>query len=272
MITNGIAAGSGYVYAFIPAILFLILALAEVVRPRRALVLGRLIRWRTHGIFFLCNAALGRAFAHLTTAGGTAVWAQKNGLGLFNGPSWHAAVPIWITVLMVFILLDFAIWLQHRLMHRVPFLWHMHKVHHSDRDLDVSSALRFHPFEIAVSVLYKSVWIIALGAPVAVVLAFELWLNGNALFNHSNIRLPRKVDRLLRTVFVTPDIHFIHHSAACAQQHRNFGFALNIWDRMAGCYRAGSSAERGAQIVGLEEAQDIKPRSAIWSLLQPFKP
>jgi sterol desaturase/sphingolipid hydroxylase (fatty acid hydroxylase superfamily) len=261
------ATGSGYIYALIPAGLFLILAIVEIVWPRRTHVSGRLNRWRTHGIFFLCNAALGRALAYLITVGGAAAWAHSSGFGLFNLTSWH-----WMgEALAAFVILDFAVWLQHRLMHRVPFLWQMHKVHHSDTELDVSSALRFHPFEIAVSVVYKSIWIIALGVPVSVALAFELWLNGNALFNHSNVELPRKMDRLLRTMFVTPDIHFVHHSIVRAEQQRNFGFALNIWDRLAGCYQAEATTGRGAQIVGLEETQNTKPNSAAWSLMQPFK-
>ena len=156
-------------------------------------------------------------------------------------------------------------------MHRVPVLWQMHKVHHSDRNLDVSSALRFHPLELIVSILYKSAWIVILGVPVPVVVAFEIWLNANALFNHSNINLPRGVDRILRTFLVTPDFHFVHHSIVPSEQQHNFGFALNIWDKMAGYYLAEAAAGRDAQIVGLKEAQDNNPGRALWSLWLPFR-
>jgi sterol desaturase/sphingolipid hydroxylase (fatty acid hydroxylase superfamily) len=257
----------GFWIALILAGLFVLLAIIETVRPRRKLALGRHPRWRTHAVFFICNTALGRALGLLIAVGSAALWAQEAGFGLFHLTSW----PWWAEVLAAFVLLDFAIWLQHVVMHRLPILWQMHKVHHSDRDLDVSSALRFHPLEIAVSAVYKSAWVVMLGVPVPVAVAFELWLNANALFNHSNIRLPPAMDRILRTFLVTPDFHFVHHSVVPGEQQHNFGFALNIWDRMAGCYLPEAAAGRDAQIVGLEEAQNSDPGRAIWSLLLPFK-
>jgi sterol desaturase/sphingolipid hydroxylase (fatty acid hydroxylase superfamily) len=251
----------------VPSALFAVLAIWEMVMPRRTLALGRMPRWITHGVFFLCNAALGRVLLALVTVASAAAWAQDVGFGLFNLTSW----PIWLEILLAFMLLDFAVWLQHLLMHKIPLLWRMHKVHHSDRDLDVSSALRFHPFELLVSVLYKSAWVVLLGVPPIVAVAFELWLSANALFNHSNIALPRWLDAILRPVLVTPDYHFVHHSVHVREQNNNFGFALTWWDRLFGLYLAESADGRDHQIVGLKEAQDQNPGEAIWSLSLPLR-
>jgi sterol desaturase/sphingolipid hydroxylase (fatty acid hydroxylase superfamily) len=139
-------------------------------------------------------------------------------------------------------------------------------VHHSDRDLDATTALRFHPFELIVSTLYKSAWVALLGVPVLVALAFELWLNLNALFNHSNIKLPPRADNWLRRLLVTPDMHLVHHSIISSDQRRNYGFALTIWDRIFGTY----AAHQSEQPVGLASVQDQRPAKVIWSLTQPF--
>ncbi len=268
MIESG---GSGTMLGFwpimLPAAVFLILALCELVTPRRTLALGRMPRWITHGVFFAFNAALGRILLIFITVASAAAWAQESGFGLFHLTSW----PVWLEILLAFVVLDFAVWLQHLLMHKVPFFWAMHKVHHSDRDLDVSSALRFHPFELAVSVLYKSAWVAVIGVPVIVAVAFEIWLSVNALFNHSNIALPKWLDRLLRPILVTPDYHFVHHSVHVREQNSNFGFALTIWDRLARVYQAESADGRDQQIVGLKEAQDAEPGKAVWSLLLPLR-
>ncbi len=268
MIEGGLGySGLGYWSVLILASLFAMFALVETLRPRRALRLSRYSRWFTHAVFFICNAAMGRALALIIAVGGAAALAQQSNIGLFNLTSW----PWWTEAVVAFIILDFAVWLQHIMMHHLPVLWRFHKVHHSDRDLDVSSALRFHPIELAVSVVYKSAWIAILGVPVSTALLFELWLNANALFNHSNIDLPRRIDRLLRLILVTPDMHFVHHSAVMGEQHRNYGFAISLWDRLAGCYQAEAAAGRSDQIVGLAESQDDKPGRVVWSLFLPFR-
>ena len=230
-------------------------------------MLGRNPRWITHAIFFAVNAATGRLLAFILVVGSAALWAQNAQFGLFYLTSW----PFWLEALLAFIILDFAVWFQHVIMHRLPILWRMHKVHHTDRDLDASSALRFHPFELIVSTFYKSAWVVLLGVPVLVALAFEIWLNANALFNHSNIKLPRWLDRIIRPVIVTPDMHFVHHSIVISEQNKNFGFALTWWDRMFGSYQAEASSGEDNQIVGLEEVQDDAPGKAMWSLLFPLR-
>ena len=258
-----IEAGLGIWTIAIPACLLATLMFAEYRWPRRTLVLGRYPRWLTHATFFLTNAVVGRLLAFVVVVATAANWAAQNRFGLFN----VTGLPWWLEAILTFIILDFAVWLQHVALHRVPFLWRMHAVHHSDRDLDATTALRFHPFELIVSTLYKSAWVALLGVPVLVALAFEIWLNANALFNHSNIRLPPRADRLLRNVLVTPDMHLVHHSIITEDQHRNYGFALTIWDRLFGSYAAYQSK----QAIGLTSAQDERPGHIFWSLVQPFR-
>lgn len=254
------------IYAFaVPVLLLVLLAIAEIAWPRRSLVLGRVARWRTHGLFFLTNLAIGRLLSLVVIVSVAALWAEQQQFGLFNQTQWH-----WlIEGVIAFILLDFAVWLQHWAMHRFSFLWRMHAVHHSDRDLDVTTALRFHPFELIVSTLYKSAIVAVLGVPLLVALAFELWLNANALFNHSNIRLPAWLDKSLRTVLVTPNMHLVHHSVSADDQRHNYGFAMSFWDRLFGTYRAQSPS--GADhAIGLSGIQDERPASWSWSMRQPL--
>ncbi len=193
-------------------------------------------------------------------------WAETHLFGALN----LVALPLWLEAIIAFVILDFAVWFQHVLMHRTPLLWRIHAVHHSDRDLDVTTALRFHPFELILSTFYKSAIVALLGVPLLVALAFETWLNANALFNHSNIRLPRKLDRILRLLLVTPDMHLVHHSIMVDEQKHNFGFALTIWDRLFGTYRIESRLGSESQKIGLAEIDDARPSGFIWSMKQPL--
>jgi len=242
----------------IPAGLFLLIACIEWLRPRRKETSDRIHRWPTHAGFFIANAITGRILAFIMVIPIAANWAQENGFGLFN----MIDLPIWV---------DFAVWFQHVVMHKIPFLWRMHRVHHSDRHLDLTSALRFHPTEIIVSTLYKSAWVALLGVPALIALAFELWLSSNALFNHSNIALPNWLDRIIRPVLVTPDMHLVHHSTDRSEHDTNFGFALSIWDRMFGFYTAESKMGKDAQVVGIAEAQNPQTARLGWSMLLPFR-
>jgi sterol desaturase/sphingolipid hydroxylase (fatty acid hydroxylase superfamily) len=261
-----ISAGLGIYAIAIPALLLVLLAGAEIIWPRRKLVLGRYPRWRTHALFFATNAIVGRLLSFLVVVGVAANWADANQFGVLN----LIALPVWVDAIIAFILLDFAVWFQHLIMHRSPYLWRMHAVHHSDRDLDVTTALRFHPFELIVSTVYKSAIVALLGVPVIVALAFELWLNANALFNHSNIRLPRKLERVLRLFLVTPDMHLVHHSTLIDEQKHNFGFALTVWDRVFGTYRAESILGAENQKIGLSNIDDARPSGFMWSMKQPI--
>ena len=246
--------------------IFLLMALTELIRPRRALVLAKAKRWTTYALFFVTNNVVGRLLAFVIAIPAAATWSSIAGFGLFH----RIDLPWWAEALALFVLLDFAVWFQHLLMHKIPLLWQMHKVHHVDRDLDVTTALRFHPFELVVSTFYKSAWVALLGAPVLVALAFEAWLNANAMFNHSNVALPRWLDRVIRPFLVTPDMHLVHHSILKEEQQHNYGFALTLWDRLFGTYAAESSLGQDSQPIGLAEITDERPEKLVWSLKFPL--
>lgn len=258
---------SSNIAILLPAALFIILASAEIFFPRRKLNLGRKSRWLTHAIFLGTNNIIGRLLVFIIVIPVAANWASENDFGLFN----MLALPWWITALLCIIIMDFAVWFQHRIMHLHPLLWRMHSVHHSDRDLDVTSALRFHPFELILSTLYKSAWVVMLGVPLSVAIFFEIWLNACAMFNHSNIKLPKKLDRIIRTFIVTPDMHIIHHTTYRDEQNSNFGFALSIWDRIFKSYKSQPKQGHDNLTIGLEEAQNDAPSRPLWSMILPFR-
>jgi sterol desaturase/sphingolipid hydroxylase (fatty acid hydroxylase superfamily) len=245
---------------------FLAVVLVEMIRPRRALLIAKGRRWTTHGLMFLANSLVGRLLAFIVAIPLAAQWSADAGFGLFH----RIDLPIWVEVIAAFIVLDFAVWLQHLAMHKLPWLWRMHRVHHADRDLDVTTALRFHPFELIISTLYKSACVALLGVPVLVALAFEAWLNANALFNHGNIRLPKWLDRIVRLVLVTPDMHLVHHSTRIGEQHSNYGFALTLWDRLFQSHAVESADGQEKQQIGLAEITDERPAGFGWSLKFPL--
>jgi sterol desaturase/sphingolipid hydroxylase (fatty acid hydroxylase superfamily) len=249
-----------------PAIIFAAMVLAEWRWPRRALLLGRLHRWTTHALLLAANRATVWLLARLVAVPAAALWAEGRGYGLLNA----LQMPAWIEIVIAFILLDFAMWLQHLATHRVPLLWRMHKVHHADHDLDVSTAVRFHPFEILVSTLWKAACVVVLGVPALVFIAFEAWLGANALFNHSNVSLPSWLDKAIRPFLVTPDMHLVHHSTLTAEQQFNYGFALTVWDRLFGTYADQSVMGRNVQQIGLSEIVDDRPARLGWSLKLPL--
>jgi sterol desaturase/sphingolipid hydroxylase (fatty acid hydroxylase superfamily) len=258
--------GLALVATALPILMFILVALAELLHPRRTLVLGRVRRWITSALFLAINRATLWVMAWIIAIPVAASWAQANGFGMFNYLDWSG----WAEILGAFVLLDFAMWVQHLATHKVPILWRMHKVHHADRDLDVSTAIRFHPFEIIVSTLWKGLCVALLGVPAFVALAFEAWLGVNALFNHGNVELPRWLDRTIRPFLITPDMHLVHHSIVVGEQQSNYGFAMTIWDRLFGTYRDESASGRANQSIGLAEAQDDRPASFAWSAKLPL--
>ncbi len=204
-----------------------------------------------------------------TAAVGAAAWADHAQVGLFA--TLPVTLPNWAIVLLSLLALDLAIWAQHIVMHRVPLLWRLHRVHHSDTTFDTTTALRFHPFEIGLSMLYKMAVVVALGAPVVAVVLFEILLNAAALFNHGNARLPESIDRWLRLVLVTPDMHRVHHSVYREETDSNFGFCLSMWDRLFRTYRATPRDGHDAMRIGLLELGDLSVQSLVGLLLQPFR-
>jgi len=247
--------------------LFVLFALAETLAPRRVRVEPRGHRWITNWSITLSNTVLLRLMSVglPALAVGASVDAAHLGVGLFNLITW----PIWIEVVLAILFLDFAIWAQHLITHQVPFLWRLHRVHHADRDIDVTTAIRFHPVEIAFSMLLKIGLVYVLGPAAIAVILFEIILNGTALFNHANIKLPKAVDSTLRQVLVTPDMHRIHHSAKREEHDSNYGFALSIWDRMMGTYIADPEPDHDQMTIGLQW-QDDRPSRLWWSLTLPF--
>lgn len=250
--------------------LFAALATAEALAPRRARVLPRAGRWLTNWGLLVIGTGLGRALGFVAiplAEVAAAADAAARGWGLLNA----VTLPFWAEVAVAIVLLDLAIWAQHRLMHAVPALWRLHRVHHADRDFDVTTAIRFHPLELALSLAIKGAVIYALGPPVAAVLLFAVILNGMAMFSHANLALPAGADRLLRLVFVTPDMHRVHHSVERAEHDRNFGFNLSVWDRLFGTYLAAPRGGQAGMSVGLREVQDSRPARLLWSLRFPFR-
>jgi sterol desaturase/sphingolipid hydroxylase (fatty acid hydroxylase superfamily) len=245
--------------------LFALLAVLEFLAPRRDLKAPKSRRWFTNWAIVLIDTAVLR-LVFIGAAVGAASWASSSGIGLFN----LISVPVWVSVLICFVVLDFAIWFAHWASHKVPILWVVHRMHHSDVDIDVSTAIRFHPIEILLSMLWKIIIVIALGAPAISVLIFEIVLNATAMFNHSNLKLPIWADRILRFVVVTPDMHRVHHSIIHKETDSNYGFNLPIWDRVFGTYTDQPEQGHDGMNIGLAEWQDDRPTRLLWSLKVPF--
>jgi len=248
--------------------LFVLFAAAEAYRPRRARQIPRRTRWRTNWGFSLLNTGALRlmAIGLPLLAVGAAIDAEQNGWGLFN----LLDAPGWLEIVLAVLLFDFAIWLQHLVTHKVPLLWRLHRVHHADTEIDVTTAIRFHPVEIALSMGLKIGLVYLLGPAALAIILFEIMLNGTAMFNHSNLALPRWLDRGLRLVLVTPDMHRVHHSVHRAEHDSNYGFALSIWDRLFRTYIAEPKDGHIKMKIGLQW-QDQRPSKLGWSLWLPFQ-
>jgi len=248
--------------------LFALFAVIEAWVPRRVRTQPRSTRWFTNLSIIVIDrgAAWLLALALPLLAVGAALDASTLGWGIFN----LIAAPVWLEVILAIVILDFAIWFQHMVFHKVPALWRLHRVHHADRDFDVTTALRFHPIEIAASMLIKIGVVYLIGAPALAVILFEIILNGSAMFNHANMRLPLGVDRIIRAVLVTPDMHRVHHSTLRREHDSNYGFALSIWDRMFGTYVDQPEGGHDGMTIGLQW-QDDRPSKLGWSLLLPFR-
>lgn len=241
----------------------------EASKPNRTSAVANSKRWRTNFFLVLCGAVVGR----LVVPAGLAVvalFAAKHNVGLLLFI--QGAMPNWISILLGVLLLDCLIYWQHRLFHRVPLLWRLHRVHHADPHLDASTGLRFHPIEIALSLLVKATAILLLGVPVEAVLIFEIVLNASSIFNHSNIKLPNYVEWPLRKLIVTQAMHRIHHSQVAAETDSNFGFSLSLWDRLFGSYCKNASAGDAGLTLGLKEYSKEQNNTGILTvLLMPFR-
>jgi sterol desaturase/sphingolipid hydroxylase (fatty acid hydroxylase superfamily) len=243
-----------------------IVAAWEALAPRRRRALGRWVRWPSNLAIVVLDTALVRLLFPVTAVG-FAVLCEERGWGLLN---W-LDLPHWLAVVLAVLGLDLAIYLQHVLFHAVPALWRLHRMHHADLDIDVTTGGRFHPVEILASMVIKLGTVAALGAPALAVLAFEILLSATAMFNHGNVRLAGRLDRLLRWVVVTPDMHRVHHSVVPCETNSNFGFNMPWWDRLFGTYRAEPQAGHQAMTIGIGQFRHRREQWLDRMLTQPFR-
>jgi len=246
--------------------IFFVMAVYELISPRRRLLVPKLLRWSNNLALVVLNSIVLRLLFPVAAVG-MAVFAQEHGWGLFN---YYQLSTLLVVVLSV-IIMDGIIYLQHVMVHAIPVLWRLHRVHHADPDFDVTTGARFHPLEIILSMLIKFAVIMVLGPPVVAVIIFEVLLNGTAMFNHSNVRLNKTFDKYLRLFIVTPDMHRVHHSVEADETNSNFGFNLPWWDRLFGTYRDQPQKGHEAMTIGIHQYN--KPEQVTWlhkMLLLPF--
>ena len=244
-----------------------VMMLWENLKPNRLSPVSKGERWLSNFSMVL----LGMVVARLMIPSGLAamaIFAQNNHIGVLN----HVSVSLWLSVPIAVLLFDCLIYWQHRLFHRIPMFWRIHRVHHADPHIDASTGLRFHPLEIALSLMVKIVAVLLLGAPVLAILIFEVLLNATSIFNHSNIKLAVKFDKLLRTLIVTQAMHRIHHSQVAAETDSNFGFNLSIWDRLFGSYTEEAKTGDDGIKLGLNEYSSPQTNTSLKTLLlMPFR-
>ena len=229
----------------------LVMTLWELATPRRRLTVRKAPRWASNLGLVALNTALVRLIAPITSVD-TAIAADARGWGLLQFVDW----PSWLEFLLAIVVFDLAIYLQHVSFHAIPVLWRLHMVHHADLDFDVTTGLRFHTLEILLSAFVKLVVIVLLGPSAVAVVVFEVLLNATAMFSHSNLRIPLWLDRVLRWIIVTPDMHRVHHSVIRSEANSNFGFNLSWWDSLLGTYRAQPSAGHEQMIIGVLQLRD----------------
>ncbi len=233
--------------------IFAIMATWELLAPKRRLTVSKTLRWTSNiGLVFLNSFVLRLLFP--AAAVGVAVVTNEQGWGLIN----YYQIPFVVAVFISVIVMDFVIWVQHVMFHAIPLLWRLHRVHHADLDYDVTTGARFHTIEIILSMLIKFATIVLLGPPVVAVVIFEVLLNATAMFNHANVGLPPALDRALRWVLVTPDMHRVHHSVEDDEANSNFGFSLTWWDRIFGTYRDQPRAGHEDMTIGIHRYRDPK--------------
>jgi len=261
MISHEVAIRLGFFFG-----VFTVMALWEIATPRRPLTISKTMRWTNNLALVFFNSILLRLLFP-AAAVGMATLSASQGWGLFN----HFQLPFGVAVLVSVIVLDFAIYVQHIMFHAIPNLWRLHRVHHADLDYDVTTGARFHPIEIILSMLIKYAIIMLIGPPIIAVIIFEVLLNATAMFNHGNVRLPVNVDRRLRLIVVTPDMHRVHHSVEYDEANSNFGFNLPWWDRLFGTYRAQPRAGHEAMTIGIHDYTDPKQVDRLPGMLMlPF--
>ena len=246
--------------------IFALVALWEIAKPRRRLAQPRWLRWYGNLGIVALNTIVVRLVFPLAPVG-LALLAESRGFGLLN----LVALPFWLEVAVSLVVLDLVIYSQHVLFHAVPWLWRLHRMHHADLDVDVTTGSRFHPVEIVLSVLIKMAAVTVLGPPAVAVVVFDVLLNGTSMFNHGNVRLPSGLDRVLRWFVVTPEMHRVHHSDLPVETNCNFGFNLPWWDRLFGTYRAQPRLGHEKMTIGLAAFRETADLHLHRMLVQPFR-
>ncbi len=245
--------------------ILLLVGLIETLVPRRPLTTSKVSRWFGNlGVVFI-SSALVRVVIPITAVQ-LAFWVHQKGWGMFNAFD----LPYGLVVILSVILLDFVVYLQHVMFHAIPTLWRFHMMHHTDLDYDLTTGIRFHPIEIVISMVIKFCAIVVLGAPALAVVLFEIILNGMAMFNHGNFYIPLGIDRVLRGLVVTPDMHRVHHSVFPNETNSNYGFNLSWWDRIMGTYRAQPRLGHKEMTIGLNQFRDPSKLTLPWMLIMPF--
>jgi sterol desaturase/sphingolipid hydroxylase (fatty acid hydroxylase superfamily) len=245
--------------------IFGFMAAWEIIAPRRSLTNPKRTRWFNNLMITFLNSVLVR-LVFPVTAIGVALFSAQRGWGIFN----IMDMPQWITGTIAIIVLDLTIYAQHVFFHKIPLFWRLHRMHHTDLDIDVTTGARFHPIEIILSMGIKMAVVVILGAPAWAVLSFEVLLNATSMFNHSNVFMNQRLDRLLRIFLVTPDMHRVHHSVIIKETDSNFGFNLPWWDRLFGTYRDQPVAGHEAMTIGLANYREHKWLALPWMLFVPF--
>jgi sterol desaturase/sphingolipid hydroxylase (fatty acid hydroxylase superfamily) len=248
------------------ALVFATMALWEWLAPRRALTVGRRPRWPGNLGILAVDIVAVRLLVP-TAAVGVALIAGSRGWGLFN----LVGLPSWAAIVIGVIALDLVIYTQHVVFHHVPALWRLHRMHHADLDIDVTTGVRFHPLEILLSLAIKMAAVVALGVPAIAVLMFEVLLNATSMFNHSNVALPPRLEPIARWLVVTPQMHQVHHSIERSETDSNFGFNLPWWDRLFGTYRGKPAAGEQGIVIGLPIFRDVAESTIMRLLTQPFR-
>ena len=240
------------------------MALLEAQFPRRERSVSRLVRWPSNiGIVFLNTIVVRLIFP--TAAVGVALFVEERQWGILQ----IVELPLWLAIVLTIVALDLIIYLQHVMVHAVPALWRLHRMHHSDVDIDVTTGARFHPVEIVLSMVIKFASIVALGAPAVAVILFEVILNGTSMFNHSNVKIPPGLDRVLRLFLVTPDMHRVHHSINSDEANCNFGFNLPWWDRLMETYRDQPRDGHEGMTIGLDRFRNPRDQRLDRLVIQP---
>ncbi|QCZ93793.1 sterol desaturase family protein [Salinimonas iocasae] len=242
--------------------IFAIMAALEIFWPARKSPLSRWLRWRPNLLMVVLGALTARVLLPATLLG-VALMAEERGWGLFHYVSW----PLWLEIVLSVLWLDLFIYWQHRLFHRIPWLWRIHKMHHADSHIDVTTGLRFHPAEIAISLLVKALAIFIAGAPAVAVVIFEIALNGFSLFNHTNIRLPQHIDDVLGCFIITQRLHRIHHSQYKSETDTNFGFSVSWWDRLFKSFKSRAAQSDEKLEVGQKAYPPTKKNNSVLRLL-----